>query len=306
MTTVNLIAGQDVFSGRLSDEARYADLGERARLLEEGRIPFILTCLSWQATGRYIYFWANPSQLDFTFKLRGNTQEVKGGTISYQWRANSAERGGLDFYAEPRLNITFQTGNCMPVRTSDTGELIRIPPGLLDFYEFLELMNQPLVLDDGTMNYRVLFYNSAIFPNMILTGWFAPEEGFSISENVSTPNSTTWTAQFIVRKTSPDFKSASALALAFTTFSMGAAGHRRVLMDSNTVDTGSPGTGQTQDQLESIANKRQAGLEAEQATLNGGGTILYDTITGATTPSTPSSSTPGTRRDAAVTKYSTP
>lgn len=250
----------DVFSG-MSDDARFADLGERARVLEEGRVPFILTCQSWQARGRYIYFWANPNQIEFNFKLRGTTQELKGGTISYQWRSNSVERGGLDFYSEPRLTLTFQTGNCMPVRTSNSGELIRIPPGLMDFYEFLELMNEPMVLDDGTMNYRILFYNSAIFPNMILTGWIPPDEGFGIQESVEAPNKTSWSCVFIVRKTSPDFKSAAALAYAFKAFSLGANDQSRALVD-NTINTGDL-TGLNQDQLEGLEAARLSGLVAD-------------------------------------------
>ena len=266
MTDIKFKSDQeDIFSG-MSDDVRFADLGERARVLEESRVPFILTCQSWQAKGRYIYFWANPSQIEFNFKLRGTTQELKGGTISYQWRANSVERGGLDFYAEPRLNITFQTGNCMPVRTSNSGELIRIPPGLMDFYEFLELQNEPMVLDDGTMNYRILFYNSAIFPNMILTGWIPPDEGFGIQENVEAPNKTSWSCVFIVRKTSPDFKSAAALAYAFKAFSLGADDRPRTFSGANVVGSETDRlAADSQDRLEGTEAARLAGLEATLA-----------------------------------------
>lgn len=268
MTDIKLKTDRTDISSEMSN-ARFADLGERARILEESRVPFILTCQSWQARGRYIYFWANPSQIEFTFKLRGTTQEVKGGTISYQWRSNSSERGGLDFYSEPRLNITFQTGNCMPVRTNASGELIRIPPGLLDFYEFIELQNEPLALDDGSMNYRILFYNSALFPQMILTGWMPPDEGFTISENSESPNGTSWTSTFIVRKTSPDFKSAAALALAFKASSLGANDQSSAMFDTTDTDTG---TGLSQDQIKNIENveaARLAGLVAEAVKPNG-------------------------------------
>lgn len=277
MTDIKLNTDRaDLFSG-MSDDARFADLGERSRILEEGRIPFILTCQSWQARGRYIYFWANPSQIEFSFKLRGTTQEVKGGTISYQWRTNSSERGGLDFYSEPRLSLTFQTGNCMPVRTNSAGELIRIPPGLLDFYEFLELMNEPMALDDGSMNYRILFYNSAIFPNMILTGWMPPDEGFSIQETSESPNGTSWTSTFIVRKTSPDFKSAAALAYAFKAFSLGANDQSRALVD-NTINTGDlTGLNKAQqDQLEKLENARLAGIAVEHGLAGPGVDPLAD------------------------------
>lgn len=204
------------------DNQRFADLGVRNRILEDGRVPFVLTCLSWQAQGRYIYFWANPSDLSFNFKLRGTTQEVLGGTMSYQWRGNPATRGGLGFFAEPRLAITFQTGNLMPVRTSQNGDLIAIPPGLLDFYEFLQLMNEPMILDNGSMNYRILSVNTSLFPNLLCYGFFPPDEAFEIRESAQDPNQTTWTSNFVIRRTSPDFKNPQALAYAFRAFSLGA------------------------------------------------------------------------------------
>jgi hypothetical protein len=199
-------------------ELHNADLGQRNRLIVDGRIPLILTCLSWQARGRAIEFWVNPSSITWNFKLRGATTKVKGGTISYTWRDGSR---GSTFHDEPRMNITFQTGNASPIYTNDlttasAGQLVGVPPGVLDLYDCLELMNEPLVLDDGTMNYRIISYNSIIFPELILYGFFDIDQGMDFSENADDPAHTTWQQTFIIRKSIPNYVDAAALAKTFS------------------------------------------------------------------------------------------
>jgi len=206
---------------------RLYGLGERGQYLKEGREPFILTCTSWQAQGRFIMFWVNPSDISWSFKLRGVTSPNKGGTISYIWRDN---RRGNTFYDEPRVTFTFQTGNCMPVQVFQGGfrraeylegedvtdtSTIRMPPGLFDLYDFLELMDEPMILSDGSANYRYIYYNSVLFPNITLRGWFVPEQDFSITESKDSPTSTTWSHTFIVRDTVPRYTNPAALAFAF-------------------------------------------------------------------------------------------
>lgn len=258
MADISVNNSSDITSSTL-DAQRFDDLGARNRTIEDGRIPFVLTCLSWQAQGRYIYFWANPSDLNFSVQLRGTTTKVKGGTISYYWRSSNSSRGGLGFFDEPRLTITFQTGNLMPVRMTGSGDVVRVPPGLIDLYEFLALMDEPPVLDNGTMNYRILSINTPVFPNMICYGFFPPEEPIAFNQTSSDPNQTSWTANFVIRKTSPDFRNANALAFAFKSFSLGASS--APLVQSNVGDPDAPlAVRSPQDALEGTDAARLANL----------------------------------------------
>lgn len=209
--------GFDLLSGSTPGTSgdRLRDLGQRSRRLEEGYAPFILTCDTWAARGRYIIFWANPRSMQWSFKLRAASTEVKGGTIAYYWRDSTR---GQTFYNEPRVTFTFQTGNMMPVKLGPYGP-VRVPPGLLDLYEFLEFMNEPAVLDNGQRNYHTIMCNSLFAPEIMLKGWFVPEQEFSFQEVAEDPAQTTWDHTFVVRSSFPDYANPAALQHAFRTFS---------------------------------------------------------------------------------------
>lgn len=84
-----------------------------------------------------------------------------------------------------------------------------IPPGLFNFYSFLDLMDEQRILTDpkdptfGQQNLVYLFYNSNIFPQLTLRGTLTPE-GTSWTDAASDPFQVdNWNASFTVHETSP-------------------------------------------------------------------------------------------------------
>lgn len=243
--------------------ARNADLANRNRSLFENRVPVILTCQSWIRQGRQIELWVNPREVNWSFKLRGTTTAVKGGTTSYVWRDSSR---GSTYFDEPRIGFTFQTGNCAPVYIDDSN-FVRVPPGLLDLYEFFELMNEPMVLDDGTMNYRVIAYNSVLFPQIVLYGFFQPDQEFTFSESAEDSTQTSWSHTFILRTSIPKFYNAAALAYTFQYRSAnngaGPANVDRALNDINQVFQNGEGVLGGQFDTPLAAGRQGSGLTAQ-------------------------------------------
>ncbi len=214
------------------------------------RSPMIVTTRAWMRKAKYITLWVNPSEFSWTMARRETVTKTAAGAVRNTWR----NRFRNTYYDEPMLNITFQTGNIMPyanlkpeifgkrsvsrnddfnsatgtlntrfknTRTPSTSsELLSVinappvPPGLQNFYDFIELIDQPLLLGTGE-NRHVLFYRTQVFPRMRIEGYFTPE-GLSFSETVDNANRLTWTSQFQVYDTSPKIWSASDLKLSYS------------------------------------------------------------------------------------------
>lgn len=171
--------------------------------------PLVITTESMAADGRYIVFWSGPSNTQWSFPMRGAEQQTRSGTIYHSWRNGSRD----SFFDEPSVSFTFQAGNIMPVRIRGTEavrsdgkvlEAISLPGGLLDFYEFFELLNQPKILSDGRPNFVFIAYHSLVYPEIFLRGFFTPE-GLSFTDDSQNPAGLTWTSTFKVRSTEPPF-----------------------------------------------------------------------------------------------------
>lgn len=216
------------------------DLGERTRRMDN-RAPFVITCDSFARLGRFIVLWANPSTWQWSMKQRGTVQKTRGGSIVHIWR----DRVRPTYFDEPEVTMTFQSGNIIPIRTlrkrirggmevvseadkrtfnAATGNagtsavgstsVTTIPPGLLNFYEFVEMLDEPKILDDGSMNFVSIIASTPMFPQLVLKGYFNPE-GLSWSENDQEPNAFDWTSQFTVVHTYPAINSGRRLRAVF-------------------------------------------------------------------------------------------
>lgn len=214
------------------------------------RTPFILTCQQWITDQRYIIASVNPSDVQWRLPQRASAQKTRVGEIVHYWR----DRFRGTFFDEPQLTITFQTGNIMPMRTKplidvgvqDIGTIrspryfngVRqedevkvlsrpvkapdpsetkptVPPGLDNFYEFLQLVDEQKILENGDINYVYLIYNSRIFPNMTLAGLFTPE-GTSWTDSAGDPNQVGgWSATFTVYDSYPRLNDKSGLVRVF-------------------------------------------------------------------------------------------
>jgi hypothetical protein len=179
------------------------------------RAPMIITSESFAAQGRYIIFWSGPENTQWNFPMRAAQEKTRSGTILHLWRNSSRST----FFDEPTVQFTFQTGNLLPVRTRTSGEIsgqtftadaIDLPPGLLDFYDFFDLMNEEKILADGRPNFTYIVYHSLVYPEIFLRGFFNPE-GLQFGEQAEDPAKVNWTATFTVRSTEPPFYSGRSL-----------------------------------------------------------------------------------------------
>ena len=218
--------------------------------------PMVITTEAMAADGRYLVFWSGPSNTQWSFPMRGAEQQTRSGTIYHSWRNGSRN----SFFDEPSVSFTFQAGNIMPVRvregslsdTQDTQkmakgqvtakpqETVSLPGGLLDFYDFFEILNQPKILSDGRPNFVFIAYHSLVYPEIFMRGFFTPE-GLSFTDDSQNPAGLTWTSTFKVRSTEPPFWSSAQLVSswrgAFTDQTMNAT-------DTALSSTGLPNAGQ--------------------------------------------------------------
>ena len=223
------------------------------------RRPWVLTCQRWLAgdtqdvkDGRYILAHVNPREVQWQLPQRSVAQKTRRGEVLHIWR----DRFRGTFYDEPKISITFQSGNIMPIRekpfvkdavpeettlrqkfaerpqvsgefsatggqaTSNVGfarsaqtrqkrridpsEVApRVPPGLDNFYEFLALVDEQKILDNGDVNYCYIIYNSRMFPNITLAGLFTPD-GVTWTDTSDDPNQVNaWTANFTIYDSYP-------------------------------------------------------------------------------------------------------
>lgn len=96
-----------------------------------------------------------------------------------------------------------------------------VPPGLDNFYEFIQLIDEQKILDSGDVNFVYIVYNSRIFPSLTLAGLFTPE-GMSWTDSSDDPNQVnSWTANFTVYDSFPKLNDLNALARFFQTAGFG-------------------------------------------------------------------------------------
>jgi len=174
------------------------------------RSSWFLSCRSWLREQRGIKMFINPSEVQWSLPRREQMTKTAAGVVRNTWR--NRYRGS--YYDEPTLNITFQAGNIMPSAGLPNGMLDDVqradahyqapqpPPGLLNFYEFLELLDQPM-LHGSSENYHVILYRSRIFPRMRLEGYFIGTTPIAFTDSADKGNTFSWTAAFQVYRSYP-------------------------------------------------------------------------------------------------------
>lgn len=108
-----------------------------------------------------------------------------------------------------------------PKRENDPEETVQVPPGLNNFYEFVQLVDEQKILDNGEVNFVYIIYNSRIFPSITLAGLFTPE-GVSWTDSSDDPNQVnSWTSNFTVYDSFPKLNDLNALTRFFQTAGFG-------------------------------------------------------------------------------------
>jgi hypothetical protein len=161
------------------------------------RVPFAMTCNTWEKRGEYLLWSTNPGSVTWNLSQRVSEQKNRMGTVQHVWKDNYRDT----YFDEPVLDISFQSGSLYPVRNVN-GEF-EISSGLSNFYKFLQLVDEDKLDDYGRANMVHIMYTSGIFPSMTLSGTFT-SEGLSWTDTADDPfNISDWRARFIVKSTSP-------------------------------------------------------------------------------------------------------
>jgi hypothetical protein len=210
------------------------------------RIPMAITCTEWLSRQKLIVLYVNPNSVAWSMSKRETVTKTAAGAIRNSWP--NRYRG--TYFDEPMLTITFQTGNIMPgagVPNSLFGKrspvkliyanglegvanaladrkddaiaaMLRsppIPPGLQNFYDFMDLVNQPILTGDNRENRHIIFYRTRVFPRMRIEGFFTGEPTAFTETSDGNANRLQWTANFMVYRTTPRFWSSAELRRAY-------------------------------------------------------------------------------------------
>jgi len=217
-----------VLSNALAGDGVGGDPMSTGSFVSLKRQPFALTCQSWIEQGRYIYCRVNPRSVQWTETLRVSDQLTLSGTVQHAWRPQ-AGFPRRTYYSEPKLTITFQSGNTMAVRPNQdlygNAPAPGLPQGLRNFYEFKALMGESRlapardakgneIAGGRVANVVYIMYTSRTLPSMVLCGLFSPE-GLSWTDNAEDPNKIEWTSSFTVYDSYPRFDSAAGLIAAW-------------------------------------------------------------------------------------------
>lgn len=152
-----------------------------------------------QPEPKSIKFRVNPSNVSWAMRQRSVEQKSKAGTVLHVWNDNMRKT----YFDEPVLTIKFESGNILPARGA-FGTPGSIPQGLNNFYEFLSLVDEVKVLDDGRANLCYINYNSLVFPQITLWGFWTPN-GVSFVDNATNhAQVNSWTAAFTVYRSNPE------------------------------------------------------------------------------------------------------
>jgi len=216
------------------------------RAFQGYRSAMVVTSSHWLYQNKYIVLYVNPREMSWNMPKRESVSKTAAGSIRNAWR--NRFRG--TYYDEPTINITFQTGNLMPgsgipthlfgrrgieYYTADNGSQIPrnirygenadavahllqtppVPPGLNNFYDFLSLVDQPMLGGGNGENRHILLYRTRVFPRMRLEGYFTGDP-ITFTESADNANTITWNATFMVYDSYPKFWSATALKVAFS------------------------------------------------------------------------------------------
>ncbi len=156
-------------------------------------------------------FWVNPKSCSWSVGRRSSIVKSSGGAINYEIqqidRPSNTKLAEFTKFDQPILNITFQSGNIIPGRTNDINNNISdiVPYGLANFFDFLTILDQSNITNQGTPNYVNIMYVSQTFgaDGIWLRGFFQ-DDGISWSESAEDPGMIQeWTASFMVCHSNP-------------------------------------------------------------------------------------------------------
>ena len=191
------------------------------------RNGMILSTTSWFSKGRFIQLFVNPREITWSVPRRETVVKTAAGAVRNTWR-NRYRNTYLD---EFMLNITFQTGNIMPSRgTISAAELLNVspelllsdqrvglPPGLQNFYEFWEMVDQPALLGPFENRHMIIMHTRA-FPILRLEGYFTGEP-VTWTESADNANQLVWQANFQVYRTIPRLTNFAEMASVYRNWS---------------------------------------------------------------------------------------
>ncbi len=190
---------------RSEAEVEKRDLSSRAAQpgYLPNRVPWVMSTTEWLEQGWGIQWWSNPSDVTWNIRLRQSTSKNANSTVTHVWANNN--RG--THFDEFVLNMNLQSGNLIPFNRNNPVEASSrenaIAPGLVNFYDFLKLLDAPKLTEDGRTNHVIIKYHSNIFPSLTLIGQFEAE-GVRFSDNSNDPtNISAWSCSFIVYDTNP-------------------------------------------------------------------------------------------------------
>ena len=156
-----------------------------------------------------LYWVANPKSITWNISQRASEDKNKSGTVLHVWRDRTR---GTD-YDDPKINMQFQSGSIMPLLNNGTST---IAPGLNNFYQFLQLVDQSKISVNGEPNTIHILYRSNIFPSMVIEGMFDPQMIVQFTDNSENPwKIESWSANFTIYSTIPKFRSFSDLKQMF-------------------------------------------------------------------------------------------
>lgn len=203
-------------SQRAFGRYRVSTLVTSTRALEENDANGIIKC------------WVNPSEMNWTLPQRGALQKVRGGTIRYLWR----NRERKTFFDEFKVTISFASGNILPqervsayalsdnfdeifyesssrmktatfAAADKEGGAAVTPPGLDNLYQFFSLLDEDPLTKTGRDNLHLIFHTSAVFPAILLKGYFDPAAGVTFTESAEGAWEVKWSAPFEILHTTP-------------------------------------------------------------------------------------------------------
>ncbi len=168
--------------------------------------------LSLGSGNYYLSFWVNPSECQWKIGTRTTIEKLANGVVHHEWPQKrvlsnaSFDNSVLD---QPTLSLTFQSGLITNGGYADIlTDTKEIPAGLGNFFDFLNLLDEPEVTSTGAPNYINIFYVSPLFgPRGLWLNGFFTAEGVSWTDSAAdNPNQVNaWGASFVVFNSSTKF-----------------------------------------------------------------------------------------------------
>lgn len=171
------------------------------------RTSWIMSTTEWLSGNpqRGLVWAANPADISWQMAQRSAHSKNLFGTVLHVWPDNGRDT----FYDELRLTLNLQSSNILPVRSTTDSNGWVVPPGIANFYDFMQLVDAPKLTSTGRANLVSIQYNSNLFPSLVLLGMF-DSSGIKFTDSSSNPNQVNaWSIDFIVYDTAPRLTSMS-------------------------------------------------------------------------------------------------